>query len=219
MIGAILQIIRMMPIAMSDGITMLENFPPHNLVDTVFAAQLTGWYVSHIMVFIAIPLLMVGFYGLYQLIKKQKQYSISVLGLVLIFIGLILYVIGAVIDGLMLPEIASQFEQSTGNEKERLGVLINSMHHLAICFGGPSFTHLLSGTGLLGITLRKLKGFNWLGIIGMVIGGVALVGYLTGILDLLVTKSFLLTGGLTMLMFVYYLILGFKVFKLEREVD
>jgi len=215
-VGAILQITRMIPIAMSDGIKMLENFPPHSLEETLFAAKLNGWFISHIMVFIATPLLMIGFYGLYKLIKNQAKFNVGVLGLFIIFLGLLLYTIGAVIDGFLLPELAHRFDAANGNEKEQLGVIINAMHHLAICFGGPSFTHLLLGTGFLGIALKDIKGFKIYGILAMVIGAIAFLGYITGILDLLVTKSFMLTGGLTTLLFFYLLAVGIRIFRMDN---
>lgn len=122
-IGGFLQMVRMMPIALSDGIKMLENFPPHNLEDTLFAAQLFGWHISHIMVFLATPLLITGFYGLHKLATEKTEYRISILAFIGLSMGLILYNIGAVIDGLLLAELSDRVIESSGIEKERLGIL------------------------------------------------------------------------------------------------
>lgn len=213
LIGGFLQMIRMMPIALSDGIRMLDNFPPHNLADTLLAAGASGWHLSHIMVFLATPLLMTGFYGLYKLVNKQQPSNVAILALIVLSIGLILYNIGAVIDGLFLPIVGQEVAEAAGNTKEIWSVLAIYTHEFAVNFGGLAFAHLLLGTGLLGLAVNQLEEFKIFGIVGMGIGTVALIGYLTGILDLMVTGSFMLTGGLTMLMFIYYFSLGIKLFR------
>lgn len=119
-VGAILQITRMIPIAMSDGIKMLENFPPHNLNDTLFAAQASGWHISHMMVFIASPLLLLGFYGAYKIARKQSDSPIGILGFMGLAIGIMLYTIGACIDGLTLAELVHKVSEATGTEKNNL---------------------------------------------------------------------------------------------------
>lgn len=216
-LGAVLQITRMIPIALSDGIIMLDNFPPHSLKNTLLAAQASGWHFSHILIFLATPLLFTGFYSLYQLATKTEKSPIAIYALIGLAMGLILYSMGAVIDGFVLPEVSKQYTAAVGKTKEYLGEIVFFTHHLAIGFGGFAFCHLLLSTGLLGWSLQKVAGFKILSICGTAIGGVALLGYLMGILDLLVSGSFLLTGGLTMLMFVYYLLLGVKLVKIKEE--
>jgi len=215
-VGAILQITRMIPIAMSDGIKMLENFPPHNLNDTLFAAQASGWHISHMMVFIASPLLLLGFYGAYKIARKQSDSPIGTLGFMGLAIGIMLYTIGACIDGLTLAELAHKVSEATGAEKEQLGVSATVIHELAISFGGPSFAFLLISTGFLGFALNSAKEFKAFSWIAIAIGVLSTLGYLTGILDILVTDSFMLTGGLTMLMFFFYLGLGIKLFTIKN---
>lgn len=213
-IGGFLQMIRMMPIAMSDGIKMLENFPPHTMEETINAAHSSGWHISHMMVFLATPLLMTGFYGFYKLVNKNEKSNISILALIVLLIGLLLYNFGAVIDGLFLPVVGHEVLEATGDAKNIWSVLATYTHEFAVNFGGLAFAHLLLGTGLMGFGLNKVDGFKIFDIIGMVIGAVGLVGYLTGILDLIVTGSFMLTGGLTMIMFIYFFELGFKIFRI-----
>lgn len=212
-LGGFLQITRMMPIALSDGIRMLDNFPPHNLADTLLAASASGWHLSHIMVFMATPLLMTGFYGLYKLVNEKKKSNVAILALIVLSVGLILYNIGAVIDGLFLPVVGQEVAEAVGSAKETWNVLATYTHELAVNFGGLAFAHLLLGTGLLGLAVNQLEEFKIFSIAGIIIGTIALIGYLTGILDLMVTGSFMLTGGLTMLMFIYYFSLGIKLFR------
>ncbi len=214
-LGGLLQITRMIPIAMSDGIKMLENFPPHSLEDTINAAHSSGWYISHIMVFLATPLLMIGFYGLYKLINRYKRSDFSIPALIVLSIGLLLYNIGAVIDGLFLPLVCHEILEATDSVKNSWSVLGTYTHELAVNFGGLAFAHLLLGTGLLSIDLNKVEEFKIFGVVGMAIGLVALIGYISGVLDLMVTGSFMLTGGLTMMMFIYFFLLGFKILRIK----
>ncbi len=214
--GAILQITRMIPIAMSDGIKMMENFPPHNLEDTLFAAQATGWHISHMMVFIASPLLFFGFYEAYKLSKVNSTNNIGLLGLIGLAIGIILYTIGACIDGLTLAELSHRVSVATGSEKDILGQTAIVIHELAISFGGPAFAFLLISTGFLGLSFLNLNGFKLISYIAIAIGVISTLGYLLGVLDIMVTDSFIITGGLTMFMFFFYLGLGIKMLKIKN---
>lgn len=212
-VGGFLQMTRMIPIAVSDGIKMFENFPPNNVEDTIRAATASGWLVSHIMVFISSIFLISGFYGLSQKLKKNGQDKAVTFSFIGLSIGFIIYNIGAVIDGLFLPVVSHEFLDSIASEKKYWSVLIGYTHEFAISFGGLAFAHLLLSTGLLGIALYRIKEFKLFGIIGLVIGSVAFIGYITGILDLMVTGSFFLTGGLTMLMFIFFFALGTKLIR------
>lgn len=215
-VGAVLQITRMIPIAASNGIKMLENFPPHTVEETLFAAKAAGWRISHIMVFISVPFFIAGFYGVYQFVQVQARSKIITIAMSGFLVGLILYTIGAVIDGLFLATVADNVQAASGNAVEILQELTEYTHHFAVSFGGLSFAHLLLSTGVLGFSIRELKDFKIIGVAGMIIGFIALAGYLTGILDLLVTSSFLLTGGLTMIMFIYFVMLGIKLLKIKN---
>lgn len=215
-IGTILQITRMIPIILSNGVTLLQNFPPHNTEDSVFVSTTVGWLPSHLMVFLATPFLLVGFYGLFKVIKNTSEKSkFGYFGVVILLFGLILYTIGAVIDGLTLTDVSKHYLALEGDSKNQLDAIVYFTHRLAVSFGGTAFAHLLIGTGVLGLGLMHTKYFKTFGIVALLIGIISLLGYLFGVLDLLINTNFLLTGGLTIMMFVFYLVLGLKIFKHE----
>jgi hypothetical protein len=196
--SAILQITRMIPIAMNDCIKALENFPLPNSEDTLSAAEASGWQFSSLIVFLSTPIIITGLYGIYHLVTKNGKSIIAQYALLGLSIALIIYNISIVIDCFLLAET---------REKEQFDLIIS--------FIGLLFAILLIITGFIGFKLIKQKGLKIIGSIATIIGAFALIGYITGIVDLLVKDSFKITGGLTILIFISYLVFGIKMYKVK----
>ena len=57
--GAMLNFLRMIPLAVSDGFST-DELPSENFAEAATAATLRGWHASHVMAPISLPLLMFG---------------------------------------------------------------------------------------------------------------------------------------------------------------
>lgn len=206
-IGAFLNLTRVLPIYLTEGINM-DNFSPKNLEQTIFAAQLGSYYISHIMALIAAPLLIYGFYALYEELKTHNQKSTALAGLIGLSLGLVLYTVGVVVDGLLLPGIVEHSLSASGAEQTAIRANISFGHAMAVSFGGIGFATMLLTIGFFG--LGVLRGFERkiLGVLGVAVSALSALGFLTGLFDLHFTKNFMVLGGLTSFMFLLLLMMG-----------
>lgn len=213
-IGAFLNMIRMIPIYLEVG---LNGYPPANLAATVEIAQGGGYYLSHILAIVAAPFWLVGFYSLYKHLRKSSSNRGLTLALAGFSIGQILYVIGVVVHGLVLPELSHEFINASVENQNIMAPLFEFSHHLATGLGGLGFAHILISTGILGIFLRTE--FKVLGVIAMGIGLFAVIGYSTGFLALLLFKSFQLTTAFVGAGFIFYFATGISMLRSPKFTD
>lgn len=206
-LAAFLNMIRMFPIFAEVG---FNGYPPKNLAETIEIAQGTGYFISHAIVFFATPLFMLGFYAIYKELKKSTQNRWLTLSLIIFMIGQLFYIIGVVLHGLILPEMAHEYLNISAADQNIMKPLFDFNHHLATGYGGLGFAFCLIGTGILGFFLRQK--FKMLGNIAMLLGIVALIGYSTGFLAILLFKNFELTAGFITVMFVFYFATGIKMY-------
>lgn len=223
-IGAFLNTVRMIPIYWHEEIG-LQDYPPHTLADTVEVAQLSGYYISHVMVFFATPFFLLGFYCLCKELSASNSNSLGQTGvntgaqkgLTLAWIGFLIgqlfYTIGVVIHGLVLPEMTANYVAASAIDQTAMAPLFALNHHIATSFGGLGFAYLLVSTGVLGLFLRAR--FPFFGVIAILLGALALIGYFTGVLDLLLLSNFQITAGFVTLMFLFYLVVGISMLKEE----
>lgn len=59
MMGNLINVLRVVPVFLSDGVSS-ENFPPHSVADITYAAQLPVWTVTHATTFAGTVLLIFG---------------------------------------------------------------------------------------------------------------------------------------------------------------
>lgn len=102
--GALLNITRMIPVYADQGVTS-ENFPPHAIEDTIYVTQLYAWHLSHIMALVSVPLLAFGFVTLFGELKNLGAVAQGLAALVGGITSFVLYLIGAITDGLILPSV------------------------------------------------------------------------------------------------------------------
>ncbi len=216
--GTALNMWRMAPIFLSDGFTF-EQLPPGNPDDLASVATLSGWYLSHVMAIVSVPLLVYGFVTVHQLVTRNSTNAVaeritlaSVFGMAT---GAILYLIAAIIDGVAVPRAVNHFLDSTGAERDTASTVMMALHHTAASFGGHFMATALLSTGLLALGLYKLDRRGAHSIIGITLGVVALLGVTTGILDVSFQERFPLLGGIVGLMMLWWIAL---VVVLRREV-
>lgn len=207
-LGAFLNMIRMIPIYLEVGIT---GYPPKDLSETILIAQTNGYYISHTMVYFATPLFLLGFYTLYQELKKRTSNKLLTLSLIVFFIGQLFYTIGVVLHGLVLPEMAHEYIVASVSYQNTMTPLFEVIHHMATSYGGLGFAFCLLSTGILGFYLRPK--FKILGITAIALGFLALLGYSTGTLAILLFKNFELTAGFITVLFVFYFATGITMYK------
>lgn len=207
-LGAFLNMVRMIPIYMEVG---FDGYPPKSLSETVNIAQGIGYYISHTMVYFAAPLFILGFYTIYKELKKKYSSAFLTLTLIVFVIGQIFYMIGVVLHGLVLPEMAHEYVNATVAYQETMIPLFETIHYMATSYGGLGFALCLVSTGVLGFFLRHK--FKVLGYIAIALGAIALLGYSTGLLAILLFKSFQLTAGFITVLFVFYFVMGIAMYR------
>ncbi len=213
-VGSFLNMIRMGPIYLDKQIGF-TGYPPQSLVETIAIAQRGGYYISHAMVFIATPLFLIGFYVLYKDLKSVRSSIMLTLSLVGFSIGQLFYLIGVVLHGLVLPEMASEYIAATEPFQAAMAPLFEFNHQLATSYGGLGFAFILVSTGILGAYLKER--YKILGFVAMTIGLLALVGYATGFLDLLLFESFMITAGFVTVMFALYFAIGIAMLSSSKH--
>lgn len=214
--AASLNMLRMLPIYLDPEVGF-DGYPPETLEETVAIAQRTGYYISHLVVFIATPLFLLGFHHLYSILATRTSSRGLTLAYIGFVIGQLLYTIGVVVHGLILPEMAREFEESSASRQAAMDPLFDFAHHLATGLGGLGFAYALLSTGIFGYFLRSQ--FNRLGIAAMVVGALSLVGYLSGVLAILLFESFEATAGVVTLMFVLYFVTGIAMLRSPDTAD
>jgi len=214
-IAGLLNTFRILPILITPGVTP-EQIPPHTLIDTVHISQTTAYVLSHIMALLATPLVIIAFYSLYKEIKLSNKHiaiQAGLLGLVGLTIGQLLYSLGLIVDGFALPTFSNLYIQTATDNNSQLGAIIMSIHQLAMSLAGVGFFSLLVSTGIYGYALFMGSFNKELSLTAITIGCLAIIGYLTGALDILIAQKFELTYGLLTLMYLFFLVVG--VFQLK----
>lgn len=209
-VAAALNMVRVLPIYLDPEIGF-DGYPPETIGETVAVAQRSGYYVSHVLVFFAAPLFVVGFVSLYTELRKASSSSGLVLSLVGFSIGQVLYLIGVVVHGVVLPEMAREYVALPEADRAAMSSLFDFNHHLATSLGGLGFAVILVSTGVLGFYMRTV--FRRLGITAMALGAVALVGYLTGVFAVLLFDNFEITSAIVSAGFIFYFVTGIAMFK------
>ena len=209
LIGGLLNILRVVPIALSDGVTS-ENFPPQTVSDIILFSQFPVWQVSHVLALIAAILLIFGITVLMKAVEQRGQAGPALMTRIILGFSMVLFMIAFVSDGLVLSFTVEKLGAET------LGLnhaLIEYVHIVALSFAGMSAA-LMLGSGLfLGIALIRAFDARALGGIGLALGLISLLGYASGLLSLNFTKTIHLVGPLVVLMFLYFAVLGIQMLR------
>lgn len=216
--GAVISILRVVPIVASDGVTR-DNFPPETVEDIVFFAQLQGWHISHVLIFVLIPLFLFGISGLASEAARSGQQSAGRMAAIGTSISMGLFAIATVLDGFVLPALAEEIEQNNLSPDSHTAALTLFTHETASIFGGVASGFLLITALFIGIALLKGLEVRPLGIIGVVIGLTSTIGYLTGLLAVNISDDFGRVGPLLMIMFIYLLAVGAQLTRTQQTLQ
>lgn len=211
-LGAVVSISRVLPIVLSDGVTG-DNFPPESLKEVVFFSLLQGWHVSHALILVLIPLLVFGVGVFARDAAAKYQASAGLMALIGTTFSMILFAVATVLDGFVLPAVTDDIvvAEAAGNAHGEALALFT--HEAASIFGGTASAVLLITALFIGIALMRGFGARWLGGIGIVLGVLSALGYLTGFLNLNISDGFGRVGPLLMGSFFYLLAVGIVMLR------
>ena len=213
--AALLNITRVIPMFVVDGVSM-DNFPPHSVEDLVFYTALPGWSFSHFMGILSVPLLVFGFVAYWQ----SSGYSASALAALIGYsTGMGLYLTGLVSDGLVLPRVIDQVAAGIDSGSEIYLTLVWTTHAFATSFAGLSAAVMLISMAVLGLSVIRDLDRAYLGYTGFILGSISLVGYLTGFLNIVITDGLGRVGPLTLLMFVYVIVVGWVLVGQTKQTN
>lgn len=217
-LGSLINILRVIPVFLSDGVSA-ESFPPHSVEDIIFAAQLPVWTITHAMTLWGAILLIFGIAVFARNASSHDQAASGLMAQVSVTLSMVLLSIALISDGLVLPAIIERLTLFGNTGVADNGGLIIYAHLIATSLGGFAATILLISGVFLGITLIRAFKAKILGMFGIAIGGLSLIGYLTGILDLNITATLHITGPLTLLMFLYLITIGVLLLRTTRQTN
>lgn len=210
--GTALNLLRMLPIFLSGGFSF-DELPPSNAAEAAKTATLSGWYLSHVMAIVSIPLLIFGFLTIYQWIRDTSDNPaaerVTFAGFFGITTGLILYLVAAVTDGIALRKAADHYFDAAEAERETAGAILMSIHETAASFGGHFMAAALISTGIFALGMLLARCATVVAKIGIAIGVLGLVGSVTGLLDLSFQERFPLLGGIVAVMMIWWIALAY----------
>ncbi len=214
-IGAVLNVIRTAPIYLNEQVSF-STLPPSNLADTVLVAQVPGWIPSHILALLSVPLLIYGFFTIYQSLSVSNNEvveRVTLAGFIGLSLGLILYAVAAVIDGIVLPQVVSHYVNVGPEEQGAAGLMVTIIHETAGSFGGLFMATVLMSSGLLALGLYLDNQPAWHSRLGVWLAILSLIGYLFGIINLQLGTNFLLLGMLLMMTLIWWTTLGVRTYR------
>jgi hypothetical protein len=209
--GALLNMTRMIPTVLSDGFSR-DILPPKTVDDLIIFTKLSGFAPSHMMALFSTPLLIFGITVLFKVLWEQGQRVSGLAGLVLANSGFVLYLLAAITDGIVLPGIINEFAADPlGGE-----IAISVVHSFATGLAGAGAALILFGVGFIGFGFFRAKHAIF-GALGVLIGAIAFIGYITSILKLDFIESFQILGPLMMLTFAYLLANGLYLVRINNK--
>ena len=212
--GAVISVLRVLPIALADGVGS-DRFPPESLEDIVYFSQLSSWHISHVLFLVLLPLLGFGVVQLARDAARNGAGSASLMATTVFSLSLISYLVAIIFDGFVLPHVAEHPDALTDGSPEAALVLFT--HEAASIVGGTASALMLVAALFIGIAQLTGLGHRRLGLMGIAIGAISSIGYLTGLLDLNISNGFNRVGPLLMATFVYLGATGIRMIRTAKD--
>ena len=215
--GAGLNLTRLIPIFLNEEINF-QTFPPETVAQVTETSLLPGWILSHIMGFISVPLLIIGFVSLYRGLADHNQREVGLSGIVFSTIGMLFYGVAVWIDGLLLPQTAEMLLRAPAAEQTTAAMLQSYTHTMATTFGGLSLVSMLIGVALFGYGIAYGYQRLILGRIGVLYGILGIIGLTIGLIDVQMHDNFMLSAGYLFGAQAWFLALGIVMVRgLEHD--
>lgn len=204
----------MVPVVLSDGFTSDSLPPGKDAAQTAETALLGGWYISHIMAMLVVPLVVYGFLSIYQSVRDQSENQVAervtLAGFFVLTMGGLLYLVAAGMDGIALGRAAEVFEASSGSEKEIAGMIVMATTETAASYGAHYMVFSMIGTGILALGLYVARRGSIQPILGVLVGVIGLLGWVTGFFDLTFQKRLPALTGVLGLVLLWWISLGIR---------
>ena len=211
-LGGLINIVRAIPIALSDGVTA-DNFPPATVADIILFSQFPVWRVSHVLALIAAILLIFGITALSKAATERGQESPAVMTRIVLTFSMVLFMVAFTSDGLVLSFLVEKLQDLGPEVLASSHALIEYVHIVALSFAGVSAALMLGSAIFLGLTLSRAFGARLLGGFGVLLGAVSTFGYVSGLLSFNFTKTIHFVGPLAVLMFLYLAAIGIAMIR------
>ncbi len=210
--AALFTLTRMLPVVFSDGFHSGSLPPGQNAAQTAETALLGGWYFSHIMAMLTVPLFIYGFLAVYQSVRAQSGVSpaerVTLAGFVILIVAGVLYLSGAALDGIALGAVSKHYAAASGTEKEFAGMIVMAVTESAASFGAHYMILAMIGTGVLAYGLRLAGLGTFQSILGIAIGLLGLVGWVSGFFDVTFQERLWALLGMIALAMMWWISLG-----------
>ena len=212
LLGGAINILRAIPIAMSEGVTA-DNFPPKTAMDIVVFAQFPVWRASHAAAVVAAVLILFGLSVLVREAVRRGQAGPALMTLVGIGSSMMLFLVAFVSDGIVLSFAVENMVARGADHVAAQTPLIEYAHFVATGFAGVSAALMLITALFLGLTLMRAFGARRLGVVGIAIGLVSAAGYLSGVLSLNFSRTIHFVGPLAVITFLYFSAIGIAILR------
>lgn len=211
-IGAALNLTRLIPIFLNEQIS-LQNFPPATVAQVTETSLLPGWILSHIMGFLSVPLLIIGFIILYKNLSDNNQREVGLAAIVFASVGMFFYGVAVWIDGLLLPQTAETLLAASAADQTTAAMLQTYTHTMATTFGGLSLLATLLGVALMGFGVAHGFERRLIGGIGFLYGTVGIIGLSAGLIDIRMHENFMISAGYLFGAQAWFLALGVRMLR------
>ncbi len=217
LIGAALNLTRLFPILLNEQINF-GTFPPETVAQVTETSLLPGWILSHVMGFLSVPLLIIGFITLFKGFNNRKQGNVGLAAIVFGSIGMLFYAAGVWIDGLLLPQTAEVVLTASAADLATAEMIQTFTHTMATTFGGLSLVGVLISVALFGFGLSNGYGRHTLGQIGVLYGVVGIIALTFGVIDVQMHDNFMLSAGYLFGAQAWLLAFGIRIIQgLEKQ--
>lgn len=197
--------------AASEGMDF-SRLPAVTVEEAVWAGALWGWEPSHRMALASVPLWVFGLLAAYRALRRDDGPPWALAGTAGLMVAVVLFTVATVLDGFGLPMASANYLSAPPEAQPTLGWIALSRHQLACTFGGSAFAGFSLSIGLLGMAVDRTYGAVGFRRTGILVSGLAAVGYLTGLLSLpLVREGLMPTLALTHTAYVLLILLGLRM--------
>ena len=179
--GGLLMFTRMAPILVILPDDMV--FPPETAQEMVRLAGIAGsrWQLSHIMGLAAVVLFAVAYGWHVNVLMRLGWKRIGIALAVMATMAFGLFGTALMIDGFVVAATIDSHVLANGGQSTTLAQVTES-HQLALRFFTPGIFLVFVSMGLLSVPmLHRVFHTRWLGLMGQVIGVIAVTAYLTGV--------------------------------------
>lgn len=148
-----------------------ETKPIAHLTAHLMEHDMTQWYIAHTILLAMVPIMLLGYLGLFQYLQRRQKDNYSLVAFVLIGVWAVLSLFVFTLDGFVGPLFARE-----------AGGMFEYNYYMSLVLTVVSFVVYGPALALFGLSaLRDKAMYRWLAYSGIVLGGIGIIGYPLGI--------------------------------------